>query len=267
MTTKRPADDHGPWRDPQGVPRVRAATRDDLVSALRAGWDDFRAMPAYGLSVGVLYMLGGWLALAAFEAQEWRGLTFPVVAGFALVGPFCVVILYEISRRRERGLPFGWRDAGDMIRATGRRQIMFLGFILMFWLAVWSRVGTVVYFVHFGLHPAPFWELLPEFVSTARGISFVIVGHAFGAMFAAVAFSISVVAFPFLLDRDADFITAMVTSFRTVRASPLVMLGWAVFIGAALAVASAPLFIGLPLVLPLLGHASWHLYRRLVAEG
>ncbi len=94
MTTKRPADDHGPWRDPRGVPQVRAATVDDLIAALRAGWGDFRAMPAFGLLVGAFYMLGGWLLLAVFEAQEWRGLAFPVVAGFALVGPFCVVILY-----------------------------------------------------------------------------------------------------------------------------------------------------------------------------
>jgi len=264
MTTNPPFEDHGPWREPAGVPPVKAATRADLVAALRAGWADFRAKPTYGLLVGLLYVIGGWLFVIVFEAKEWRGLIFPVVAGFTLVGPFCAVILYEISRRRQLGLPFGWHDARDMVRRTTRRQIIYLGFILMFWLAVWSRVGTVIYFAHFGLNPKPFMEILPELVTTTTGLSFLIVGHAFGAMFSGVSFCISVIAFPFLLDRDADFITAMVTSFRAVIASPVVMFGWAVFIGIALAVATAPLFLGLPLVLPLLGHTSWHLYRRLV---
>lgn len=266
MTTKAPREDHGPWREAKGVPPVNAATREDLIAALKAGWADFCAMPVYGLLVGLFYMLGGWLFLLVFEAKEWRGLIFPVVAGFALVGPFFAVILYEISRRRQLGLPFGWADATDMIRHTTRRQIMFLGFALMFWLAIWSRVGTVIYFAHFGLHPEPFWEIVPKLFTTMDGISFLIIGHAFGAMFAAVAFSISVVAFPFLLDRDADMITAIITSFRAVLASPVVMLGWGVFIGVALAVASAPLFLGLPLVLPLVGHSSWHLYWRLVGD-
>lgn len=266
MTTKPSPEDHGPWREAKGVPPIKAATREDLVAALRAGWADFRAMPVYGLLVGLFYVVGGWLFLVVFEAREWRGLIFPVVAGFALVGPFCSVILYEISRRRQLGLPFGWRDAKDMVRHTTRRQILFLGFALMFWLAVWSRVGTVIYLAHFGFNPKPFWEILPEMFTTSHGISFLIVGHAFGAMFAIVAYSISVLAFPFLLDRDADVITAIVTSVRAVIASPLVMLGWGVFIGVALVVGTAPLFLGLPLVLPLVGHAAWHLYWRLIGD-
>ena len=246
--------------------QIKAATREDLVAALWAGWADFRAKSVYGLLVGLFYMVGGWLFLVVFEAKEWRGLIFPVVAGFALVGPFCSVILYEISRRRQLGLPFGRRDAKGMIRNTTRRQILFLGFALMFWLAVWSRVGTVIYFTHFGFNPKPFSEILPDMFTTSYGISFLTVGHAFGAMFATVAFSISVLAFPFLLDRDADVITAIVTSVRAVIIGPFVMLGWGVFIGVALLAGSAPLFLGLPLVLPLVGHAAWHLDRRLVEE-
>ncbi|MCL5776590.1 DUF2189 domain-containing protein [Limibaculum sp. FT325] len=258
--------DRGPWREARGVPPVRRASPDDLRAALAAGWADFRAAPWLGIMVGAIYALGGWLLIAVIEARDYRGLTFPVIAGFALVGPFFATILYEISRRREYGLPFRVSDAAAMVRATARRQIMFLGFVLMFWLAVWSRIGVMLFALHFSAQPDRFVELMGQFLTTSHGISFLIVGHAFGAFFAAVAFAISVVAFPFLLDRDADVITAIVTSFKTVLASPVVMLGWGVFIGAVLAAASLPGFLGLIVALPVLGHASWHLYRRLVED-
>lgn len=256
----------GPWRETRGLPRVRAARPDDLVAALRAGLDDFRAAPSLGLAIGALYMVGGWLIVYITETRELQGLTFPLIAGFALIGPFAATILYEISRRREHGLGFGWADVPAMVRGTARRQILFLGFALMFWLAVWSRVGVTIYWAFWGFNPRPFLEILPEMFTTVHGITFLLVGHAFGALFALVAYCMSVVAFPFLLDRDADVITAIVTSFRAVLASPAVMIGWGVLIGVALAVASAPFFLGLPVALPVLGHASWHLYRRLVAD-
>lgn len=266
MTTGTERTDQGPWRAPAGVPPVRPATFADLRAALAAGLGDFRAAPLIGLAVGAVYLAGGWLLVAVLEARELRGLTFPVVAGFALVGPFFATILYEVSRRRGLGLGFGWSDIPAMVAGTARRQIMFLGFALMFWLAVWSRVGLMIYWGFFGLHPKPFWEVVSTLFTTWNGIYFLAVGHASGAVFAAVAYCMTVVAFPFLLDRDADIITAIVTSFRTALASPLVMFAWAVLIAAILAAASAPVFLGLPLALPVLGHASWHLYRRLV-EG
>ena len=236
------------------------------MRAARAGWADFLAAPILGLSVGVIYMVGGWLLLWVLELKEIRGLSFPVVAGFALIGPFVAVILYEISRRRERGLGFGLSDIPAMVKGTARRQIIFHGFMLMFWLAVWSRVGLMVYYGFYGFTPKPFFEVLPTMFATVDGWTFLLVGHAFGAFFAGVAYCSSVLAFPFLLDRDADFITAIVLSFKAVLASPVVMFGWGAIIGVVLAIASAPGFLGLPLALPLLGHASWHLYRRLVVD-
>jgi len=258
--------DRGPWRAAAGMPPVRAATVADLRAALAAGWEDFRAAPALGLAIGGLYTIGGWLLLWVLDLREIRGLSFPVVAGFALIGPFCATILYEISRRREYGLGFGVGDVPAMIRGTARRQILYHGFVLMFWLAVWSRIGVMLFAIFFHASTDRFWELAGQMLTTANGIGFLITGHLFGAFFAGVAFCLSVIAFPFLLDRDSDFITAMVLSFRAVIASPVVMFGWGALIGVALALASVPLFLGLPVVLPLLGHASWHLYRRLVAE-
>ena len=256
--------DAGPWRSSEGVPEVRTAGWDDLHAALRAGWDDFLAAPVMGMAVGLLYAVGGWLLLWVLELKEYRGLSFPVVAGFALIGPFVAVILYEISRRREQGMRFGWGEVPAMVARTGRKQIVYHGFILMFWLAVWSRVGVMLFAIHFSASVDRFWDLADQLFTTSHGISFLVVGHLFGAFFAGVAFCLSVLAFPFLLDRDADFITAMVLSFKAVIASPVVMFAWGAFIGLMLALASAPLFLGLVVALPVLGHASWHLYRRLV---
>ncbi|MEL6220465.1 MAG: DUF2189 domain-containing protein, partial [Pseudomonadota bacterium] len=149
---------------------------------------------------------------------------------------------------------------------TARRQILYHGFDMMFWLAVWSRVGVMLFAIHFSASVDRFWELAGQLFTTSHGIAFLVTGHLFGAFFAGVAFCLSVLAFPFLLDRDSDFITAMVLSFKAVIASPVVMLAWGVLIGVALAFASLPLFLGLAVVLPVLGHASWHLYRRLTPE-
>jgi len=210
--------EQGPWRSPEGVPPVRSAEWTDLRAALAAGWADFRAAPLLGLSIGALYMVGGWLLLWVLELREIRGLSFPVVAGFALIGPFVAVILYEISRRRELGQGFGPADVPVMVRRTLRKQILYHGFILMFWLAAWSRIGVMLFAIFFHATTDRFLELLGQMVTTTNGISFLIVGHLFGAFFAGVAFCLSVLAFPFLLDRDSDFITAMVLSFKAVLA-------------------------------------------------
>lgn len=265
--TSRIGSDEGPWRAAEGVPAVRAAEWDDLKAALAAGWSDFRAAPGLGLAIGAIYMVGGWLLLWVLDLREIRGLSFPVVAGFALIGPFCATILYEISRRREHGEGLGLGDVPSMIRRTARKQIMFHGFVLMFWLAAWSRIGVMLFAIFFHSTTDRFLELLGEMVTTTHGIGFLITGHLFGAFFAGIAFCLSVIAFPFLLDRDSDFISAMVLSFKSVIASPVVMFAWGALIGVTLAVASVPLFLGLMLALPVLGHASWHLYRRLVPES
>ncbi|MEL6481719.1 MAG: DUF2189 domain-containing protein, partial [Pseudomonadota bacterium] len=153
------AADPGPWRAADGVPDVKVADWDDLRAALAAGWDDFKAAPGLGLAVGALYVIGGWLLLWVLDLREMRGLSFPVVAGFALIGPFVAVILYEISRRRELGASLTLADVPSMVAATARKQILYHGFILMFWLAVWSRVGVMLFAIFFHASTDRFWEL------------------------------------------------------------------------------------------------------------
>ena len=260
-------DAAGPWRPADGIPPVRAATRTDLVAALRAGWADFRAAPQFGVAVGALYAIFGWLLVFVAESRTWDGLTFPLLGGFIMVAPFCATILYEISRRRELSLGFGIEDARAMIAGTARRSLVILGLVLVLWLGIWSRAAVFIYAIYYGFGAPPFLEMLPQLVSTKNGLLFLFWGHVVGAGFAAVAFALSVLSFPFLLDRDADIATAIITSFKAVIASPVVMFSWALLIGAIMALAAVPAFLGFVLALPVLGHATWHLYRRLVAAG
>ncbi|MEL6264892.1 MAG: DUF2189 domain-containing protein [Pseudomonadota bacterium] len=247
------------------LPAVRAATWEDLSAAINAGLADLRASPGISLGVGAVYALGGIAILWMLDAGAMAALAWPLMAGFALIGPFAAVIFYEISRRRERGEGFGWADASEMVRHTLQAQILYQGFAMMFWLAFWVHIAWMMWAVFFGVSFERFWDVADEIFTTSHGIAFLIVGHLSGAFFAAVAYAMSVVTFPYLLDRNADCVTAMIVSFRTVAASPVVMFAWAAMIGVAIAVASLPMFVGLVVVLPLLGHASWHLYRRLVA--
>jgi len=259
-------DAAGPWRPARGVPDVRQATFGDLRAALAAGWADFCSAPAFGIGVGLLYAAFGWLLVIVAESRTWDGLTFPLLGGFIMVAPFCATILYEISRRKEHGLGFSLVDARAIVAGTARRSLMILGLVLVLWLGIWSRAAVFIYAIYYGFGAPPFLEMLPQLVTTENGLLFLFWGHVVGAGFAAVAYCLSVLSFPFLLDRDADIVTAIITSFKTVIASPVVMFSWALLIGGAMAIAAVPAFLGFLVVLPLFGHATWHLYRRLVVS-
>lgn len=256
--------DGGPWREAAGIPPVQPASFGDLGAALAAGLADFRAVPLFGVSVGAAYAVFGWILVAAAESSTWDGLVFPLLGGFVMVAPFAATILYEISRRRALGLPFGFNDARAIVSGTARRSLMVLGLVLVLWLGIWSRAAVFIYAIYYGIDAPPFLEMLPDMVTTERGLMFLFWGHLVGAAFAFVAYCLSVLSFPFLLDRDADIATAIITSFKAVLASPVVMLTWAFMIGVVMSMAAVPAFLGFLVALPVLGHATWHLYRRLV---
>ena len=257
-------DEAGPWREAAGVPAVRAATWGDLGAALAAGWGDFCAAPLFGITVGLAYAVFGWVLVAVTGSSTWDGLTFPLLGGFVMVAPFAATILYEISRRRALGLGFGPADALAIAGGTARRSLMILGLVLVLWLGIWSRAAVFIYAIYYGVDAPPFVDMLPDLVTTRRGLEFLVWGHIVGAAFAFVAYCLSALSFPFLLDRDSDIATAIITSFKAVLASPVVMLSWAALIGALMSIAAAPAFAGFIVALPLFGHATWHLYRRLV---
>lgn len=244
--------------------QVRELKRNDLWDALMLGLRDFRTAPQYGLFFGMLYCAGGWSVLLLATASGLYYLAYPLAAGFALVAPFVAAGLYEVSRRLEAGLPLSWGAVFDAIRGGGKRDLGWMALVTTFTFFIWIDISIFLYAMFFGMKAPSPWALLVEIATTRHGLTFFAVGNLVGACIAFFVFSISVVSFPLLLDRDVDFVTAMITSVRVVRANLRRMIFWAMMIGLLVAFSLLSGLLGLIFVLPWLGHATWHVYRRAV---
>lgn len=237
-------------------------TLADLRAALAAGWRDFLACPLYGLFFGLIYVLAG---LGVTYALFWRGEAgwlVPLVAGFPLIAPFAAVGLYEVSRRRELSQPIRWAAVLGALRGRGDDQLLMMGGFVFVAFSFWVIIAHAIFSI-FMAESGIGGESLAVF-QTQAGVWMLVVGTAVGALLAWGFYCITVTSLPMLVDRDADFISAIIVSVTSVRANTGVMLAWALFIAAALFLAMIPLFLGLLIVLPVLGHATWHLYRRTV---
>lgn len=246
-------------------PVVNAVTVEDIVAALKSGIADFLRAPAYGLFFGGFYMLGGWFILACLTWLDMPWMIIPVAIGFPIVGPFVAVGLYEVSRRLQAGLPLEWRGVLLVIFGQRERQLSWMAFVVLFIFWMWIYQVRLLLAIFLGFKSFSSIEAFLRIITTTpEGIAFLGVGTAVGAVWAFLLFSSTVIAMPLLLERDFDFITAMITSFKTVFASPVAMLGWGVVVTVLAAMALLPAFIGLLVILPVLGHATWHLYRRAI---
>jgi uncharacterized membrane protein len=247
-------------------PVVRAISPADIVESLAAGLRDLQAMPLYGLFFGGIYAIGGMLIIYASFALGWTWFAYPMAAGFALIGPFVAVGLYEVSRRRESGQPITFSGVLGVILAQSRRELGWMAFVALFVFIIWLYQVRLLLALFLGFQSfATVREFLTIVTTTPEGLMFLLVGNLVGAVLSILLFSLTAVSFPLLLERDVDFVTAMITSLRAVAKSPVPMIGWALTIAVLLIVAMLPFFLGLFLVLPVLGHATWHLYRRAVA--
>lgn len=247
-------------------PRVRTISFGDIRTALARGVDDFRAMPRHVLYLGVVYAVVCLLAVGFTFGKDLVPLVFPTVAGFALLGPFAAVGLYELSRRRERGESTMWWHMFDVFRSAAAGPILALGGLLLLVFLTWLMVAQGIYGATYGDEPFRAGPFFDELFTTRHGWMLVILGNLVGFVFALAVFAASAVSFPMLVDRRVSVGTAVATSIRAVLANPVPMLAWGLVIVALLAVGSIPLFVGLAFVLPILGHATWHLYRQVV-EG
>ena len=246
-------------------PVVRRITAADIAESLVAGVRDFQALPLYGLTFGALYAAGGILILLSLTAFGMAYLAYPLTAGFALIGPFVAIGLYEVSRRREAGEPISFGAIWSTIRS--RSEIGWMAFVTLFMFVVWMYQVWLLISLLLGPNVsfASFSEFLTVVLTTNAGRLFLAIGNLDGAALSLILFSLTVVSFPLLLDREVDFVTAMVTSVRAVVTSPLPMIGWAAVIVVLMIVSALPYFLGLIVTVPVLGHATWHLYRRIVA--
>ncbi|MCG8442206.1 MAG: DUF2189 domain-containing protein [Caulobacterales bacterium] len=244
---------------------IRSITMADLRAALREGWEDFRAVPTHLFFILLIYPIGALLGLWVANNQTVAPLAFPIVSGFALLGPFAAVVLYEISRRREQGLAPKWWHGFRAFGSASAPAIAILGLGLTALFSLWILLALVIYRATLGdAPPASFAALIGQTFSTPDGMTMLIIGNAVGFVFAVVVFASNMVSFPMLVDRHVHPFTAMVTSLRVFAKSPATSLAWAVIIVALLLAGTATLLVGLAVVAPVLGHASWRLYRRAV---
>jgi uncharacterized membrane protein len=246
-------------------PVVRRISAADIAESLAQGLRDFQALPLYGLAFGALYTAGGILIVLSLTAFGMVYLTYPLAAGFALIGPFVAIGLYEVSRRREAGEPVSFAAIWSTVKSRG--EIGWMAFVTLFFFVIWMYQVRLLLALLLGLNAS--FSSLREFITvvltTNEGLLFLAIGNLDGAALSLILFSLTVVSFPLLLDREVDFVTAMVTSVRAVVMSPLPMIGWAAVIVVLMIVSALPYFLGLIVTVPVLGHATWHLYRRIVA--
>jgi uncharacterized membrane protein len=247
------------------LPRVRSIGPRDLIEALRKGIDDFNAMPTHVIFISLIYPIAGLLIARATFGYDVVPLLYPLAAGFALLGPFAAIGIYELSRRREQGYDTSWTHAFDLVHADSFRGILALGLILCVIFGVWIAAAHALYVMHFGYGTPESLEAFARgILTTSAGHSLIVTGNLVGLLFALGAFVISVVAFPLLVDRNISATAAMATSVKAVLANPLTMMLWGLIVAIALLIGSLPAFFGLAVVIPVLGHATWHLYRKVV---
>ncbi len=242
---------------------IRKIGLSDLSDALRLGWEDFKAMPSHAIVLCVIYPVLGLVLFRMVLGYSVLPLLFPLAAGFTLIGPFAALGLYELSRRRERGEEAAAWDAVHVLRAPSFGAMLALGVLLFSLFGIWIAAADAIYIATFGHTPA---ASIPDFaarvLTTPEGWSLIVVGCGVGFLFAVVALCVSVVSFPLMLDRHATAIDAIRTSLRAVMKNPFAMAAWGLIVAVLLVIGSLPFFVGLAVVLPLLGHATWHLYRK-----
>ncbi|HEY1613471.1 MAG TPA: DUF2189 domain-containing protein [Rhizomicrobium sp.] len=247
------------------LPRLRTIGLADLGTALREGLADFARVPSHAVFLCLLYPLVGLLVGGFLFGYDMVPLLYPLAAGFALVGPFAAVGLYELSRRLELGLDSSWEHAFDVFRSPAGWSVLALGLLLTAIFVGWLTSAQWLYGQTVGtLAPASVGDFVGALFTTSAGWSLIVWGNLLGLVFAVVALSVSVVSFPLLIDRHVSAPVAMLTSMRAVIANPVPMAAWGVIVAAALVLGSIPFLAGLAFVMPVLGHATWHLYRRTV---
>ncbi len=249
-------------------PVIHTIGPGDVRDAIVKGIADFEAMPTHVVFLCLIYPIAMLVVARIYAGYDVLPLVFPLLTGYTLIGPLVAIGMYELSRRRERGLDTSRSHAFDVIRFASIGSIVALSALLMLIYIVWLGIAWTIYQLNFGgAVPESIMAFVLQIVATPAGWATVFVGCGIGFIFATVTFTLSVVSFPMLVDRDVGFVTAVQTSVRAVAANPITMGIWAFIVASGLLIGALPFFVGLAVVLPVLGHATWHLYRKVVEPG
>ena len=250
------------------LPGIRRIEIAELGKVMARGLEDFAAYRTDVAFLCVIYPLAGLVLARLVFGYELLPLLFPLASGFALIGPVAAVGLYELSRRREAGAAAGWADAFAVLRSPAFGTIVAFGLLLMAIFLVWLNVAILIYDATLGPEPpASLYGFASDILTTRSGWAMIVIGCGVGFLFACLVLAISVVSVPLILDREVGLGVAIQTSLRAVAANPGPMAAWGLVVAGGLVLGSLPLFLGLIVVMPVLGHATWHLYRRVVAPG
>lgn len=263
-----PPDEPTPGR--RTMIAVNRITEGDIKASLKAGFSDFMARPVMSAFFGLFYAVFGILLLWGLVWLEKTWMIIPAVVAFPLVAPFAAAGLYEMSRRLQTGEDFGWSDILTVMADQRNREMGWMAFVTLFILWVWFyQVRLWLAIILQNASFSNFDGFMNALFFTPEGWTFLAIGTCVGAVLSAVLFTLTVIAMPMLLERETDVVTAMLTSVRVVTENPVVMLGWAAIISVTMLLSLVPAFLGLVFTLPILGHTTWHLYRRAVppAEG
>ena len=257
--------DHNQSKRVSQWPDVLPIAPADISAALVAGLMDFRKAPLHGLAFGAVYAVGGWILVALLVFFDLPFLVYPLAAGFALIAPFVATGFYAISLLLEQERPVTWDAIFGLIWQAARRDLGWMALVTGFSIFIWMDIAALLFFGFLGLRSMSLPALLEVIFTTPTGLLFLAIGNSAGAIIALAVFSFSVTSFPMLFDRDCDFVTAMVSSVRVVLANKPAMVLWCAIIAVTTGLSLLSGFIGLFVALPILGHASWHLYRRALA--
>jgi uncharacterized membrane protein len=253
------------WRP--GEPAVRSVGMADLRDAIEKGFDDFNAVPTHVALLGIIYAVLGLILFRLACGYDVLHLVYPMLIGFALLGPIAAIMFYQLSRRREQGLDVSAAHLLEVFRSPSIGAIFRLGLVLMLIFLAWMATAQLMYKqIMGGQTPGSPAAFLSDVLTTPAGHQLILIGNIVGLVFAVAVLVISVVSFPMLVDRDIGAATAARTSVRAVLASPLTMAAWGLIVVGSLLLGALPLFFGLAVIIPVLGHATWHLYRKTVSR-
>ncbi len=255
-----------PARHKLAKPIIRHVTAEDISSSLKLGISDFVKAPGIGLLFGGFFMIGGVLVTLLSFWVDMSYISYPLACGFLLVGPFAALGLYEVSKELQAGQRPTMKHLLSLMWELRRGEIAWMAFTVIFIQFLWMFKVHLLLALFLGLQGyGTFMQFAMTIFQSTEGVLFLLTGHLVGAFFAILLFAVSVVSFPLLLDTELDFVTAMITSFKVVTTSPVIMVGWGLLITAILMLSMIPAFLGLLVTLPVLGHTTWHLYKRTVS--